>query len=86
MTSPGTRTQTHTKEQHTWKTKHLTQKHRPTQNNKTNPKMNHDPAHPEGDEGMSQKLNMHTHDTQDKYLQAFYTISSQSFVATIGLK
>ena len=25
MTSPGTRTQTHKKEQHTWKTKHLTQ-------------------------------------------------------------
>ena len=41
------------KEQHAWKTEHLTQKHGPTQSNETNPKTNHDPAYPEGDEGMS---------------------------------
>ena len=42
------------KEQHARKTEHLTQKHRPTQNNEMNPKTNHNPAYPERDKGISQ--------------------------------
>ena len=73
------------KEQHAHKTEHLTQQHGPTESNETNPKTNHDPAYPEGDKGISQKPNAHTHDTQDKYLQAFHTVSSQSFTSTEDL-
>ena len=54
MTSPGNWNMNTQKERYAWKTEHLTQKHGPTQNRETNPKTNHDPAHPEGGKDTSQ--------------------------------
>ena len=70
------------KEQHARKTEHLTQEHGPTQINE----MNHTTRrtmtlHIQKETKAYPRPNVHTHDTQDKYLPIFHTVSSQLFTS-----
>ena len=72
----------HTKEQHAWKTEHLTQEHGPTQNNETNSTTRRTTTlHTQKETKAYPRPSTHTHDTQDKYLHIFHTVSSQSFTS-----
>ena len=74
----------HTKEQHARKTEHLTQEHGPTQNNETNPTTRRTMTlHTQKETKVYPRPSTHTHDTQDKYLHIFHTVSSQSFTSLI---
>ena len=70
------------KEQHAWKTEHLTHQHGSTQNNEMNPTTRQTMTlHTQKEMKAYARPSMHTHDTQDKYLHIFHTISSQSFTS-----
>ena len=70
------------KEWYIQKTEHLTQEHQLTQSDETYPITRQTMTlHTQKGTKAHSKLSAHTYDTQDKYLHAFHTVSSQSFTS-----
>ena len=61
------------REQYMQKTKHPTLKHRPTWDREMNPKMNHNPAHPEEDKDTPQNQKTHIHMTHETNISKPFT-------------